>query len=108
MTPQEWLKSLSQNGSNLSPSVLFALSLIDMHDEETLWMILILLSGCFSDLAKAGHITSLPPNLDLRTAALTFTHLSSTMDDAASRSSELGNTRMALPGLLPTIPEDVQ
>lgn len=105
-TPSEWLKTVSQNGSSeISHSALFALSLIGNQNEETLWTILVLLAGCFSDLAKAGNVNSLPPSLDLRMAESTFMHLSSTMADAAQRLSEHGSTPLELPGFRPTIPD---
>jgi len=97
MTPQQWLKNVLQNGSNLSGSSHFALSLIASNDEETLWELLILLSGCFSDLIKAGEFPSLPQNLDLPTAALTFMHLSDTMGSADQQLRGPGSTPMDMP-----------
>lgn len=92
MEPSEWLKNISQNGSNgISDSARSVLSLLEQNDSETLWTVLVLLSACFSDLAKAGHVNSLPPNLDPATAAPIFTHLSNTMADAAQRLNGLGS-----------------
>jgi len=107
MTPQEWLKNASQNGlDQTSPSIHSLLLRLGTYDEETLWTLLVLLSACFSDLAKGGAISSLPPNMDLATIARTFTHLSSTMADAHNRLSGLGNNPLDSAGYPDSIPQE--
>jgi len=107
MNPQEWLRNVSQDGlANVSPFVRSLLSRLEKYDEETLWILLVLLSACFSDLAKAGHVNSLPANMDPSAAADIFTHLSSTMADAAKRLSGPGNESSDLPESDPSFPQE--
>jgi len=106
MTPSEWLKTASLTGSGLSDSDRLLLSRLGTYDEDALWKLLVWLSACFSDLAKGGAINSLPANMDLLTVAATFTHLSSTMVDAAHRLSGSGSGSLALQGSQITIPEE--
>ncbi len=107
MSPQEWLRNASQNGSNqISDSHRSLLLRLGTYDEETLWTLLVLLSACFADLAKAGHVNSLPPNMDLPLTARTFMHLSSTMAAADALLKGHGSESSALQGYDPSIGEE--
>jgi len=105
MTPSEWLNEALLHGStNISDSDLSELLPIANLPEETLWILFILLSGCFSDLGKAGAITSLPANLDLQAAESIFTHLSSMMADAAVQLKEHGSEVLESQEYVPLTP----
>lgn len=106
MTPQEWLSSVSRDGSiPLSDSSRSVLSHFVSLDTETLWSVLGLLGACFSDLGKAGHIASLPPNMDPQMADGIFMHLSSMMTAAIEQSKMPGSEPSDLPVFAPTIPQ---
>jgi len=109
MTPSEWLnEALLHGSSGISDSDLSELLPIANLPEETLWILFVLLSACYSDLGKAGAITSLPANLDLQAAASIFTHLSSMMEDAAQQLSEHGSEVSELQGSAPSIRQEAQ
>jgi len=107
MIHSEWLRNVLQNGSiEVSDSVRSALSLFATLDEETLWQVLVLLSACYSDLAKAGHINSWPANMDPLEAARIFMHLSSTTADVAFRLSGPGREPSVSPVSALSIPQE--
>ncbi len=98
MDAQEWLKNASLNGSNqISDSVRMLLSRLGTYDEETLWILLVSLSACFADLARAGHINSLPLSMDPAMAGRTFMHCSNIMDAAVARLSGSGSESSDMP-----------
>lgn len=108
MKHPEWLRKVLQSGLNeISPSVHSVLSHFETLDEEALWTVLVVLSGCFNDLAKAGDIPSLPPRWELLEVARTFMHLSNTMVTAHKLLRGAGNTPMVLPESDPLIPKGV-
>lgn len=107
MDAQEWLRSVSQDGSiQISDSVRSLVSRLGTYEEETLWTLLGLLSACFSDLGRAGHINSLPPSMDPATAGHIFTHCSNIMADAAQRLSGSGSASLDMPESNPSIVQE--
>jgi len=109
MSPQEWLKKLSQDGSKvLSDFDLSVLSLLEKHQTETLWTLLVLLSACFADLAKAGQFPSLPVKWDPSEVGPTFMHLSNTMDEWVRLLNVPGKEPLGLPEFAPSIPQEGQ
>jgi len=109
MNHSEWCKIALQNGSTeISTGVSLLLSHIGSLEEEALWTHLALSAACLSDLARGGHIHSLPAKLDVQAVEVTFMRLLNVVQEWQNQSNESGSESSALPEFVDTIIEEEQ